>query len=145
MALWQFTNFNKYGNPRTRIIHRPDGEGFSHGPGFGPTMVSRFQYEYKHEVLPPGLVSIGGELFLVPTWQKVDKNTTLKDINWIKPKPKVKKQPIIETHISGSGLGEYKTKYYPESGKYHCSYPGYWRSSGNCKHVKQMKNKINNE
>ena len=40
MALWQFTNFNKYGNPRTRIIHRPDGEGFSHGPGFGPTMVS---------------------------------------------------------------------------------------------------------
>ena len=82
MALWQFTNFNKYGNPRTRIIHRPDGEGFSHGPGFGPTMVSRFQYEYKHEVLPPGLVSIGGELFLVPTWQKVDKNITLKDIHY---------------------------------------------------------------
>ena len=68
-----------------------------------------------------------------------------KEVKKPEPKPKVKKQPIIETHISGSGLGEYKTKYYPESGKYHCSCPGYWRSSGNCKHVKQMKNKINNE
>ena len=35
MALWHFTNFNKYGNPRSRIFYRPDGEAFSHGPGFG--------------------------------------------------------------------------------------------------------------
>ena len=67
--------------------------------------------------------------------------TTLKDINWIKPKPKKQRaKTIIKTHISGSGLGEYTTKYYPESGKFHCTCPGYWRSGGNCKHVKQMRN-----
>ena len=53
MALWHFTNFNKYGNPRHRIFHRPDGEPFSHGPGFGSTMVRRFQYDYEHPVMPP--------------------------------------------------------------------------------------------
>ena len=53
MALWQFTNLNKYGNPRTRIFHRPDGKAFSHGPGFGPTWVSRYKYEYKDKVMPP--------------------------------------------------------------------------------------------
>ena len=51
MALWKFTNFNKYGNPRTRIFHRPDGKAFSHGPGFGPTWVSRYKYEYKNKYL----------------------------------------------------------------------------------------------
>ena len=142
MALWKFTNLNKYGNFRSRIIYRPNGEAFSHGPGFGPFVnVQMFRYEYKHEILPPSLVTLGGKKYIVPTWQEVDPNTTLKDINWIKPK--VKKQrakTIIKTHISGSGLGEYTTKYYPESGKYHCTCPGYWRSGGNCKHVKQMRN-----
>ena len=47
MALWHFTNFNKYGNPRSRIFHRPDGEGFSHGPGFGSTMVEDFNMIIK--------------------------------------------------------------------------------------------------
>ena len=74
--------------------------------------------------------------------KEVEPETTLKDINWVQPKPKVKKQPIIETNISGSGLGEYKTKYYPESGKFHCSCPGFWRSGGNCKHVKALKLKL---
>ena len=100
-----------------------------------------FKYEYKHEIIPPGLfIDQEGQKYIVPSWQKVDPNTTLKDITWIKPK--VKKQrakTVIKTHISGSGLGEYTTKHYPESGKYHCSCPGYWRSKGNCKHVKQMR------
>ena len=39
-------------------------------------------------------------------------------------------------------VGEYKTKYYPESGKFHCSCPGFWRSGGNCKHVKALKLKL---
>ena len=142
MALWKFTNFNKYGNPRTRIMFRPDGEGFSHGPGFGPTMVSRFQYEVKGGNIPPSILELNGKTYIMPWWKEVEPETTLKDINWIQPKPKVKKQPIIETNISGSGLGEYKTKYYPESGKIHCSCPGFWRSGGNCKHVKALKLKL---
>ena len=144
MALWKFTNKNKHGNLRSRIIYRPDGEPFGFNPkGFGSFVnVQMFRYEYKHEVIPPGLfVDQEGQKYIVPTWQKVDPNTTLKDIEWVKPKPKKQRaKTVIETHISGSGLGEYTTKYYPESGKYHCSCPGYWRSKGNCKHVKQMKN-----
>ena len=143
MALWKFTNKNKYGNLRSRIIYKPEGETLSFNPkGFGSFIhVQMFKYEYKHEILPPSLVTLGNNKFIVPTWQKVNPNTTLKDINWIKPKPKKQKtETVIKSHISGSGLGEYPTKYYPESGKYHCSCPGYWRSRGNCKHVKEMKN-----
>lgn len=144
MALWKFTNKNKYGNLRSRVIYRPDGEPFGFNPkGFGSFVnVQMFRYKYKHEVIPPSLfVDQEGQKYIVPTWQKVDPNTTLKDIEWVKPKPKKQRaKTIIETHISGSGLGEYTTKYYPESGKYHCSCPGYWRSKGNCKHVKQMRN-----
>ena len=142
MALWKFTNLNKYGNLRSRIVHRPDGEAFSFNPkGFGPFVnVRMFRYEYKG-VIPPALATFSGQTYIVPSWQKVDPNTTLKDINWIKPKPKKQRaKTIIKTHISGSGLGEYTTKYYPESGKFHCTCPGYWRSGGNCKHVKQMRN-----
>ena len=143
MALWKFTNKNKYGTLRSRIIYRPDGEAFGFNPkGFGSFVnVQMFKYEYKHEIIPPSLfVDQEGQKYIVPTWQKVDPNTTLKDIEWVKPKPKKQRaKTVIETHISGSGLGEYTTKYYPESGKYHCSCPGYWRSKGNCKHVKQMR------
>ena len=144
MALWKFTNKNKYGTLRSRIVYRPDGEAFGFNPkGFGSFVnVQMFKYEYKHEIIPPSLfVDQEGQKYIVPTWQKVDPNTTLKDIEWVKPKPKKQRaKTVIETHISGSGLGEYTTKYYQESGKYHCSCPGYWRSKGNCKHVKQMKN-----
>ena len=77
----------------------------------------------------------------MPSWQKVDPNTTLKDIQWIKPKPKVKRQEtVIKTFKSGSSDAVYTTKYYPTSGKYFCDCPGSWRSFGNCKHIKQMRN-----
>ena len=141
MALWKFTNLNKHGNLRSRIIYRPDGEAFGFNPkGFGPFVnVQMFRYEYEGAI-PPALATFSGQKYIMPSWQKVDPNTTLKDITWIKPKPKKQRaKTVIKTHISGSGLGEYTTKYYPESGKYHCSCPGYWRSGGNCKHVKQMR------
>ena len=136
MALWKFTNKNKYGTLRSRIIYKPNGQAFSHGPGFGSFVnVQMFKYEYKHDVLPPALVTI------VPTWQEVDPNTTLKDITWIKPKPVAKRsETVIKTFKSSSSDTEYTTKYYPTSGKYFCDCPGSWRSLGNCKHIKQMKN-----
>ena len=142
MALWKFINLNKHGNLRSRIVYRPDGEAFSFNPkGFGPFVnVRMFRYEYKG-VIPPALATIGGQKYIMPSWQKVDPNTTLKDIQWIKPKPKVKRQEtIIKTFKSGSSDAVYTTKYYPTSGKYFCDCPGSWRSFGNCKHIKQMRN-----
>tara|TARA_B100001093_G_scaffold483876_1_gene516792 strand:- start:1126 stop:1575 length:450 start_codon:yes stop_codon:yes gene_type:complete len=142
MPIVEFTNLNKYGNMRTRRFWR-ESSSLSFNPnGFGPFVNYRlFKYDYEG-ILPPAILKLGGKTYIVPSWQEVLPETRLEDINWIKPKPKVKKQPIIETNISGSGLGEYKTKYYPESGKFHCSCPGYWRSSGNCKHVKALKLKV---
>ena len=143
MALWKFTNLNKYGNPRSRIIFKPDGIAFTHGPGFGSFVnVQRFKYEHKHEILPPSLfTNIKGERFIVPGFQKVDINTTLNDIQWVKPKVKVTRSKTIEKiSKSSSSDAEYTTKYYPDSGKYHCDCPGTWRTRGNCKHVKQMRN-----
>ena len=142
MALWKFTNTNKYGTLRSRIVYKPDGEAFSHGPGFGPFVnVRMFRYKYKHEILPPALVTFGDKTYIVPTWQKVDPNTTLNDIEWVKPKPKVKRsETVIRTFASGSSDATYTTKYYPDSGKYYCDCPGSWRSAGNCKHIKEMRN-----
>ena len=142
MALWKFTNKNKYGTLRSRIIYKPDGQAFSYGPGFGSFVnVQMFKYKYKHEILPPALVTFGDKTYIVPTWQEVDSNTTLKDIEWIKPKPVAKRsETVIKTFKSSSSDTEYTTKYYPTSGKYFCDCPGSWRSLGNCKHIKQMKN-----
>ena len=144
MALWKFTNLNKHGNLRSRIVYRPDGEAFSFNPkGFGPFVnVRMFRYEYKG-AFPPALATIGGQKYIMPSWQKVDPNTTLKDIQWIKPKPKVKRQEtVIKTFKSGSSDAVYTTKYYPTSGKYFCDCPGSWRSFGNCKHIKQLKSEL---
>ena len=147
MALWHFTNLNKYGNPRSRIIHRPNGEAFSFNPnGFGSFVaVRRYKYEYHHELIPPSLLNIGGKRYIVPTWQEVLPETELSDINWIKPEPKVKQEPIVEISTSSSDPNKtYKTIYYPESGKFHCNCPGRWRAfDGKCKHIKALELKIN--
>ena len=148
MALWHFTNLNKYGNPRSRIFHRPDGEAFSFNPnGFGSFIaVRRYKYEYEHPVMPPTILELNGKTYLMPLWKEVVKGTTLDDINWIKPKPKKKRtEPVIKTFTSGSSDNVYTTKYYPDSGNFHCTCPGSWRSRGNCKHIKELRNKINEQ
>lgn len=147
MALWHFTNLNKYGNPRSRIIHKPNGEAFSFNPnGFGSFVaVRRYKYEYEHPVMPPTILELNGKTYLMPLWKEVVKGTTVNDIEWIKPEPKVKQEPIVETSTSSSDPNKtYKTIYYPESGKFHCNCPGRWRAfDGKCKHIKTLEIKIN--
>ena len=145
MALWKFTNLNKHGNYRSRIIHTKGALSIP-GNGFGPTIfANRFKYEYKGEVLPPTIASISGKKYLMPLWKEVDPNTTIDDINWIKPKPKVKQEPIVVMTVSSSNADKtYKTVYYPDSGKFHCNCPGRWRAfDGKCKHIKALELKIN--
>jgi hypothetical protein len=144
MALWSFTNLNKYGNPRTRIIYKPDGEAFSHGPGFGSTCVSKFKYEYTNEIIPPTILKLDGKTYLMPLWKVVEPETTINDIEWIKPKPKVRPKPIMEINVSGSSPDiSYKTKYFPDTGNYSCNCPGRWRAADRrCKHIKELEQKI---
>ena len=145
MALWEFSNLNKYGNYRKRIIHT-EGALSIPGNGFGPSVIAnRFRYKYEHPVMPPTIFKHNGKTYLMPLWKEVVEGTTVDDIEWVKPKPKVKKEPIVKTFASGSSNNVYETKYYPESGKYYCSCPGAWRSFGNCKHIKELRSKIENK
>jgi hypothetical protein len=146
MALYEFSNLNKHGNIRTRIVPWPKGKAFGINPkGFGSFIaVKVFKYEYEGELIPPSLVTTGGKKYIVPTWQEVLPETELSDIKWIKPEPKTKQEPIIETHTSISTPDKtYKTTYYPESGKFHCDCPGRWRAfDRRCKHIKALEKKI---
>ena len=144
MALWEFKNLNKHGNYRTRIIHT-EGALSIPGDGFGPSVfVRRFKYKYEDPVMPPHLMELNGKTYLMPIWKEVEKGTTIEDIEWIKPKQK-RTQPVIETHTSSSRADvEYKTTYYPDSGKFYCNCPGRWRAfDGKCKHIKALEKKLN--
>jgi hypothetical protein len=144
--LYEFSNLNKHGNIRSRIVSWPKGKAFGINPnGFCSFIaVKVFKYEYHHELNPPSLANIGGKKYLLPTWQEVLPETELSDIKWIKPKPKVKQEPIIEIHTSSSDPSKtYKTIYYPETGKFHCNCPGRWRAFDNrCKHIKALEKKV---
>ena len=143
MALWEFKNLNKHGNFRTRIIHTKGALSIP-GSGFGPSVIARrFKYKYEEPVMAPTLFKTNGKTYLMPIWKEVIEGTTLDDIEWIKPKPKVKKEPITETHSSSSSDKTYKTTYYPESGKFYCDCPGRWRAFDNrCKHIKALEKKV---
>ena len=147
MALWHFTNLNKYGNPRSRIFHRPDGEAFSFNPnGFGSFVaVRRYKYEYEHPVMPPTILELNGKTYLMPLWKEVVKGTTINDIEWIKPKPKKKSETIVVETPSSKGDVIYKTRFYPDTGNYTCNCPGTWRAKDRmCKHIIKLKSEIEN-
>jgi hypothetical protein len=146
MALFKFQNLNNYGNLRTRIVHR-DSSQFSFKPkGLGKFVnVQRFKYEINHPYMAPALYTDQkGDKYVLPTYQKVHPKTTLDDLVWVKPQPKKRTEPIIETHISSSKDIEYTTKYFPDSGNFSCTCPGTWRAKDRrCKHIKalELKNK----
>jgi hypothetical protein len=145
MALWEFTNLNKHGNYRTRIIHIKGALSIP-GSGLGPVVfANRFKYKYTHKIYPPNLITLNSKTYIVPSWQEVLPETELSDIEWIKPKSKVvaKQEPITETHSSSSSDKTYKTSYYLESGKYHCNCMGRFRArDGRCKHIKALEKKV---
>ena len=79
----------------------------------------------------------------MPDGIKVHPKTTLDDIKVVRPKPKKRTEPMIETHISSSSKSEYTTRYYPDSGKYYCNCMGFFRARDRrCKHIKAMELKI---
>ena len=97
-------------------------------------VVHKYEIEYH---LPPTLFTspTDNKKYLVPMWIEVHPNTTYDDVKWIRPKAKKE----IE-HIQGS-MGTYKTTYDPNKNTYKCTCMGFWRSKGNCKHVKSLREK----
>ena len=150
MALWKFSNLNKYGNWRHRIIALPDGKPFSHGPGFGKVVgVSRFKYTYEHPILPPTIINspTTGKTYIVPVWMEVLPETTLNDIEWIKPEIKKsvieKQEPQTWNFESKSDPGSFYVVQVIGN-KIKCNCPGVWRSKDRkCKHIKEVEKCVN--
>jgi hypothetical protein len=143
MALWKFSNLNKYGNWRHRIISWPDNKPFSHGPGFGKAVgARRFKYDFEHMYAPAIFVSpISKQKYIVPGWQKVHPDTQLSDINWVKPEPKkaeVPQEPQTWKFESSSDPGSFYIV--RQVGlTFKCNCPGVWRSKDRkCKHIKEV-------
>ena len=144
MPLFQVSTLNKYGNLRSRIIHR-ESSNFSIRPkGFGKFIgVKRFKYEHVHSYICPTLIELNGKKFMLPDWKEVDPKTTLEDIKWIIPdkeEDKPKQDPDLFKFKSSSSDSIYTVRRIMDS--YKCNCPGYWRSkTRECKHIKEIKNK----
>ena len=140
MALLQFSNKNKYGNTRTRIIHNDTTSLGINPSGFGSYIhVSVFKYEYEHPILAPSLfVNLKGDKYIVPTWQKVHPKTELSDIKWIKPKPKKERK---KWKFKSSSSDKEYTVTQVDSNTLRCTCPGSWRAKPEvgCKHVQKVR------
>ena len=136
--LWKFTNTNKYGNLRSRIVY---AEGaLKVGRGFGSFQAAqRFRYESRSPYF--GLVDLNGKKFLTPDWIEVIPGTTIKDVVYNAP---VVEKPIVEKDEwmfeSASDPGQfYKVRKIGVT--YKCTCPGSWRAKDReCKHIKSVKN-----
>jgi hypothetical protein len=145
MPIIEFSNLNKYGNLRTRRFYHPTSSYGFNPKGLGPTVIVKVhKYKHKH-LLPPAIARFNKKTYIMPGWQEVVNGTTLNDITHIKPKVKVaRSKTVTKIFNSSSSDAIYTTNYYPDSDKYHCNCPGTWRTGGNCKHIKQMRNDKNN-
>lgn len=100
------------------------------------SMTKVHKYDYEHYLPPTLFTNNDGKKYIMPVGIECHLDTTVDDINWIKPKLK----KVIEK-VQGS-VGEYKTTYDPNKKTYKCTCMGFWRSKGNCKHVKALREKI---
>ena len=147
MALLQFTNLNKYGDKRTRIIYNPTTSIGFNPSGFGSFIGIRvFKYKYKHPIMPPGLVQLGGKKYIVPTWQEVLPETTLNDIEWINPKIKKEKKSKSKTwKFESSSSDLIYTVKQVDSDALRCNCPGFYRAKDRnlgCKHVQKVRESL---
>jgi hypothetical protein len=150
MPLIQFTNTNKYGTFRHRIVYRSGDKPFKIGRGFGNTVgIKAFKYTHEH-IYPPALFtsSIDGQKYIMPSYQKVHPQTTLNDIEWIKPKSKnVEKTEIVQKPEEF----KFESKSEPGSfyvvrvvnGKAKCNCAGQYRAKDRkCKHMKEVEKEL---
>lgn len=138
MALWKVTTSNN-----SKLVYVKKG-GLKLDTSKYPNKIStkRFKYLYKGEVTP-GILKIQGEVYLMPEWVKVHPNTTLNDVEWVKPKPKNTKPEVeVFTFESSSSSKVYTTKkttYHTGKTKYSCNCFGFFRSKDKrCTHIKQI-------
>jgi len=132
--LYKITRYNKYGILVERIIHLDTP--LNPRVTMGILHITPFKYKHTHPVFPPLLfVDSKGDKYLTPAWKKVLPETTLEDIEW---EPKVVKQ-VNTWQFRSSSSPDVIYNVRMKENKLICNCSGYWRSKGNCKHVKEVK------
>lgn len=116
-------------NKSTNVSYKPI-------KGVVSRLVQCFKYQVNSDV-NPSVITANGKRVIVPTWQEVHPLTTLNDIEWVKPQ----KRPRADISVK-TGDGKYKTTFNTATGKFKCSCMGFWRSNGNCKHVKELRESL---
>jgi hypothetical protein len=145
--LIRFTNKNKHGNLRHRVMYKPDNGRFKINPnGFGSFIsVKQFKYEYNHKLLPPALfTSSDGKTYIVPTWKEVLPETTLNDITWVRDVKVKKVKPKKDTWEFKSSSSDSVYTVTQVGLTYKCTCPGFFRAKDRkkgCKHVQEVNNK----
>lgn len=111
-----------------------------------------FKYEYKHDMLGPTLFVSPqtGKKYIVPTWQEVHPDTTLNDIEWIKPTNSLTEKPVEKENWMFESSSEkgifYKVK--KQGDKLTCNCSGFFRAkdrSKGCKHVQEVRKQLTND
>jgi len=131
-----YTNkFLKY-TEKTSYGFKPSSSLISHASKL-------FKYTHEHSYLPPTLIVLNGQKYIMPSWQKVHPETTYNDIEWIKP---AKVEAPVEKNTwkfeSSSDPGHFYTV--RQNGlKLTCNCSGFWRAKDRrCKHGKEVEQKI---
>lgn len=134
---------HKDGRSETKLLHLNPGEQVSIQPrrdGITFSNCKTFVYKVpKHPYLSPTIIRLGGKYKIMPHGIECHPKTTMDDIKVIvkrKNKPRVKKEKW--TFESSNGNGTYTVT--KQEGVIKCNCMGFWRSKGNCKHVKQVRN-----
>ena len=96
-----------------------------------------------NSLVPPRLYKANdNKTYVLPAWIEVPDDTTMDQVEWIKPKaaPKAWTEGTL-AFIWKPEMGEnkYNTHFHQQSNKFYCSCPGFWRAKGECKHVKALK------
>ena len=101
------------------------------------SMTKVHKYDYEH-IYPPTFYTDGnGDKFIMPLNIKCHPDTTVDDINWIKPKTKeVVEKNIFKFKSKSDSSVEYIVRQLGD--KYKCNCPGFWRAKGKCKHVVEL-------
>lgn len=152
MPLFKFTHFNKHGNIRTRILHRPTTQFTISDPKVygGFVNVQLFKYTYEHPTTPPTLHVENGKKYILPSNQEVILETTMDDIEWIQTEPinrvtVYKKPQQVQTSWqfeSTSSPGHFYTVKLIDK-KYKCNCSGFFRAKDKekgCTHIQKVKN-----
>ena len=145
MSLFEFTNKNKYGQLRKRIVYS-DSTAFTFKPkGLGDFVCVRpFKYESRSKYY--GLFNINGKKYLTPDWIEVLPETTLYDIKPFEEETRGRKKsekkvnnPNEWRFESKSDPGSYYVVKQISDYKVSCTCSGQYRAKDRkCRHMKEV-------